>query len=1028
MISICHLDDYTTTVSSLTGRTVYVNNDLNRYLVNPHWDPTPLPGIIESWFVRLSIVARVGRRPPESLQNAARALSHCVTRESFAEALDNLLVSEHKRHAEIKPAKYSQHILVELLVQLWHAGLIAWPGRNQEPFNMPIIHISNAGFGNAPPAYLTTIHSYLSRDLESKDANFGDTAKFRFLLDNLVSRCGIEDIGDITPETFQLTVERSRLGKLHSVAIQPVLGMLREQYPDVAINWTPDDFGFFKNKMGHLARDDNFNWLLAKEPEMADWVRLAIEHLEANPANFKKRKSSVNNFLKHYHEHPELPRNPAAYFDIRRRPTELYVVPGKKGRQTMTVLHEFHNEVLFKVCVQPDDNEVPILRPGFANPLPKGTYKNVNQGETHREAMPTRLISLAKHILTENDFAWAKEAGRIKDTFRWLNPVTGQYETVWSPVRAYTLLIKLLLPARTYQVRMLDSGEGDTYRYGKDGLWDTNLGLHHPKAGGEPVERGVFRKYKRKDGTDGSVFYFNTNKTGDADKEVKGYVMPWEKHDALTLLSEFRDWQEKYNPVKGPTPWTDILELKKVKHVEDLEKMGANYFLFRDPANQTRPDMPVTDVRIRNLWLKLMDEMERRLADAGDTLSNGDPIRLVLTRDKKTGQPSTATFDLHSLRVSLITAMYEEGVPPEYLMKIVGHATVLMTLYYTKLHVETLTLRMDEALLERQRKSQAEMAGFIKCASRQELEQAVAYRHPSALDAASGGTGVGLLVMDHGICPVAAKRCHEGLVVQDLTSNVTRFQAVPGGASNCARCRFFMTGPAFLFGLEAHVNDLSYRLKKASLTFEKAQERFDSLSDAHADALSGGAPFHKQRELEIAETAFESSTAEVDEIALSLQAAYALTEQSIRIAAQDKGDGLALVVAGGTGQLEAVLSEGHEFEQLNRICVNATLYDGLNINWRQPNLERARLFDRMLRNSGHEPRFSLLDDEDALHVANAMGQFLYARLEANTVHALVDGRTTLRAVGLDKAFATQLDFMKPKTFGFAQSANLLEQV
>ncbi|WP_421136436.1 tyrosine-type recombinase/integrase [Pseudomonas sp. NFX15] len=284
----------------------------------------------------------------------------------------------------------------------------------------------------------------------------------------------------------------------------------------------------------------------------------------------------------------------------------------------------------------------------------------------------------------------------------------------------------------------------------------------------------------------------------------------------------------------------------------------------------------MTDVRIRNLWLKLMDEMERRLADVGETLSNGDPIRLVLTRDKKTGQPSTATFDLHSLRVSLITAMYEEGVPPEYLMKIVGHATVLMTLYYTKLHVETLTLRMDEALLERQRKSQAEMAGFIKSASRQELEQAVVYRHPSALDAASSGTGVGLLVMDHGICPVAAKRCHEGLVVQDLTSNVTRFQAVPGGASNCARCRFFMTGPAFLFGLEAHVNDLSYRLKKASLTFEKAQERFDSLSDAHADALSGGAPFHKQRELEIAETAFESSTAQVDEIALSLQAAYAL--------------------------------------------------------------------------------------------------------------------------------------------------------
>lgn len=454
--------------------------------------------------------------------------------------------------------------------------------------------------------------------------------------------------------------------------------------------------------------------------------------------------------------------------------------------------------------------------------------------------------------------------------------------------------------------------------------------------------------------------------------------------------------------------------------------MGTNFFLFRDPANKTRPDLPVTDVRIRNLWLKLMDEMERRLSQAGETLSNGAPIKLVLTRDH-TGQPASAAFDLHSLRVSIITAMYEEGVPPEYLMKIVGHATVLMTLYYTKLNAETLSLRMDEALLERQRKSQAEMAGFITRASRQELEQALAFRHASALDAATSGTGVGMLVMDHGICPVSAKRCYEGLAVSDPATGVTRYQAVPGGATNCARCRFFMTGPAFLFGLEAHVNDLAYQLKKASYTFEKAQARFDALADAHAASLGDGEPFHRQRELEIAETAFESATAEVDAIALSLQAAYALTEQCIRIASQDKGDGLALVAAGGTGQLEAILSEGHEFEQLNRICTSATLFDGLNINWQQPNLERARLFDRMLRNSGHEPRFSLLDDEDALHVANAMGQFLYARLDANTVHALVDGRTTLRAVGLEKAFVAQLEQLEPKTLALAQSSHILEQ-
>lgn len=1019
MTSICQLDQYTAIPSELTGRTIYVNDALDQFLVSPAFAPQDITEIATWWLARVEAL-RPEHKPTPGLRAAVAGLAGCQTREALADALQTILVSEYQDRLSSSSVATYQRFLVELMLRLWAVGAVAWPAKAQAPFSNPALTLDNSGLTEQSRAYLTRIRAYLNR------GGSDDPANFRFILDHLLARAGVAAIGDLTPKTFYLSEERSRQGKMRSTGIQGVLNVLREEHHEHAIAWSPEDFGFFKAKMGHLARDDKFTWLVSKDPAMAEWARLAIEHLESTPANFRKRKSSINNFLKHYLEHPELPRNPAAYFDIRRRPTALFDAPGKKGRQSMSVVHEFLNEVLFKVCAQPDDNETPILMPGFAVPLARPVYKNVNQGETHREAMPTRLISLAMHILTENDFAWAREAGRVKDTFRWLNPETGEFETVWSPVRTYAMLTKLLLPARTYQVRMLDSGEGDSRRYLGDSQWEANLGPHHPQAGGKPIERGVFRRYKRKDGSDGSVFYFNTNKTADIDSVAKGYVMPWEKKDALQLLVDLRNWQEKYNPVRGPTAWTDIIELKRVKHADDLLKMGSNFFLFRDPANKTRPDLPVTDVRVRNLWLKLMDEMERRLAAAGETLSNGDPIKLILTRDH-TGQPASATFDLHSLRVSIITAMYEEGVPPEYLMKIVGHATVLMTLYYTKLNAETLSLRMDEALLERQRKSQAEMAGFIKRASRQELEHAVAFRHPSALDAAASGTGVGLLVMDHGICPVSAKRCHEGLAVSDPATGVTRYQAVPGGATNCARCRFFMTGPAFLFGLEAHVNDLAYRLKKSSFTFEKAQEKFDTLADAHAASLGDGAPFHRQRDLELAETSFESATAEVDNIALSLQAAYALTEQCIRIATQEKGEGLALVAVGGTGQLEAVLSEGHEFEQLNRICVNATLFDGLNINWQQPNLERARLFDRMLRNSGHEPRFSLLDDGDALQVANAMGQFLYARLDANTVHALVDGRTTLRAVGLDKAFVAQLDHLEPKTLAFAMTTPILEQ-
>jgi hypothetical protein len=1020
MTALCQRDQYTAVLSELTGRTIYVNASLDKFLISPVADLAAVADVATTWVSRMAR-AHSTARPPPGLRSAVSALATCQTHEALAIGLETVLATEFRDKFETSSVgSSSQRYMVELMLHLWSVGAVGWPAKEQVPFTNPALMLGNKGFTEQLHTWLSRLRGYLNHGGSDVASNF------RFILDHLLARAGVVEVGDLTPATFYITEERSRLGYLRSTGIQSLLNLLREKYHERAIAWSPEDFGFFKAKMGHLARDDNFTWLTSADPEMSEWARLAVEHLQSTPANFRKRKSSLNNFLKHYLDHPELPRNPAAYFDVRRRPHPMYDVPGNQGRQTMSVINDFLSEVLFKVCAQPDDNETPILMPGFANPHPKVSYKNVNQGETHREAMPTRLVNLSMRILTENDFAWPKEAGRVKDSFRWRNPESGEFETVWSPVRAYAILIKLLLPARTYQVRMLDSGEGDSLRYVASGQWEANLGEHRPGAGEASVERGVFRRYKRKDGSAGTVFYFNTNKTADIDNIVKGYVMPWEKKDALNLLLDLRTWQEKYNPVRGPTAWTDIIELKRLKHEDDLAKMGSNFFLFRDPANRTRPDLPVTDVRVRNLWLKLMEEAERRLAASGETLNNGEPIKLIVSRDDK-GAPASAAFDLHSLRVSIITAMYQEGVPPEYLMKIVGHATVLMTLYYTKLNAETLSLRMDEALLERQRKSQTEMAGFVKRASRQELEHAVAFRHPSALDAAASGTGVGLLVMDHGICPVAAKRCHEGLAVTDPATNVTRFQAVPGGAGNCVRCRFFMSGPAFLFGLEAHVNDLAYRLKKASVTFEKAQEKFDALADSHAEALSAAEPFHKQRELEIAESAFESAVADVDDIALRLQAAYGLTEQCIRIAAQDKGNGLAIVAVGGTGQLDAVLSEGHEFEQLSRICVNATFYDGLNINWQQPNLERARLFDRMLRNSGHEPRFSLLDDEDSLHIANAMGKFLYARMGANTVHALVDGRTTLRAVGLEKAFVAQLDSLEPKAVTFTQRPQILEQ-
>ena len=96
---------------------------------------------------------------------------------------------------------------------------------------------------------------------------------------------------------------------------------------------------------------------------------------------------------------------------------------------------------------------------------------------------------------------------------------------LWSPVVSVALLSKLLLPIRTYQIRMLDSGEMDTYKYIQQervnpGKWIIN---DSPLSKGDkdnPFEKGVLRKFNDPTSKmEMTGFYINTNKTADINKD-----------------------------------------------------------------------------------------------------------------------------------------------------------------------------------------------------------------------------------------------------------------------------------------------------------------------------------------------------------------------------------------------------------------------------------------------------------------------------------------------------------------------------
>ena len=190
---------------------------------------------------------------------------------------------------------------------------------------------------------------------------------------------------------------------------------------------------------------------------------------------------------------------------------------------------------------------------------------------------------------------------------------------IWSPVRSVALLVKLTLPLRTYQVRMLDSGEADTWRYTSSG-WVINKGALSSGNERQPVQRGVFRRIEDRE-TEVTLagLYVNTNKTADIYKEGEelGYVIPWQHDKLLYWLEKLRNWQERYNPIQQSVAWAE-LEIKHLEHAKSarqLARLPPACFLFRDaiaPGNNRAK--PLTSGAIESVWYKLLAELQQRCA------------------------------------------------------------------------------------------------------------------------------------------------------------------------------------------------------------------------------------------------------------------------------------------------------------------------------------------------------------------------------------------------------------------------------
>ncbi len=219
------------------------------------------------------------------------------------------------------------------------------------------------------------------------------------------------------------------------------------------------------------------------------------------------------------------------------------------------------------------------------------------------------------------------------------------------------------------------------------------------------------------------------------------------------------------------------------------------------------------------------------------------------------------------------------------------------------------------------------------------------------------------------------------------------------------RCRFFITGPAFLLGMQSYFDSVGWQLREASGRYQLAKERFEELSAEYGAARSSGEPITRElvHRYDVASSNLDQATLAVDDLAHLWHATYRLVEQCLNILRQEEstsGGDYALIAVGGQGNLELALEDCTEFDLIDRVCQSAVFFEGIDAT--TPNLKRMRAFDAMLRRNGCQPIFLDLDERDALKAGNQLAAFLYNRFGREQTNALVAGKETLQRLGIEQ--------------------------
>lgn len=619
--------------------------------------------------------------------------------------------------------------------------------------------------------------------------------------------------------------------------------------------------------------------------------------------------------------------------------------------------------------------------------------------QSTRALIPRPLLDESKEICrTLAEHAFSGDAV-LPDTFlnreRFENllgcpvavPGSGLRQMLTPPIPVLLYLL-LTLPIRTIQARLLDSGEADevipvvdpgTGPVSSRIRWVENTG----RLAIEDRRQGCIRLARDTSVMkDYVIFWINTNKT-DA-RGVKqgsdfGYEIPWQNDDLISILLRLRDWQTSFNPVRALTSRAQLSEAA-LRPTEALARRMPRYtFLFRHPREHALAQWhePVAYQRLGPFFLAVMEEIELRRKGTADEVS------LIVDHRTRGGAPSSAIFSLHGLRVSGISAFAEAGVPAPIIAEfIAGHLTVLMTLYYQKYGPATVSRMLDEAEQRRFRASTLRELGNPK--SVDDVRRAFVAENGNALQlAADTSSSIWAFKLD-GICPNGQTRCNEG----GALGKNGGYLPVPGGARNCALCRFWMTGPAFAAGQVISINALLYSLRERSQDLMTLHARRRTFPEGSID-------------YDASSHAIDSVDADINMMIRSLQARYRLSMASLQLADTKgmAGDG-SLVTFGGAHELESSLREVSDLRLLDFVSRSVEVFPELGCQSAQ--LQRNLLIDQLLDREDFEALLVKLPFDVARRAGSAFGRVLEDLVGGEGIDEVASGTRGLRELGITK--------------------------